>query len=126
MLALYQGFLKLENSKIRALQNGLEGLITQYREFSTHLARKRKPAAFSTYKTKFEVIDMHPNNTAPFRYDSNDHSKALLKKFRGNQEVHDIYTKDNRISSLTSTLARYPSPSAPYNVSCIFIMMFVL
>ena len=69
---------------------------------------------------------MHPNITAPFRYNSKDPSKALLKKFRGSKEVYDIYTKENRISYRSSSLARYPSPSAPYDVSCIFIMMWGL
>ena len=59
-------------------------------------------SSFSSYPTKFETIVIPTQkNLMNITYLNND--EVVLKKFRGNKEVFDIYTSENRmlISSLT-------------------------
>lgn len=110
----------LKELKTKVYQN-----YTTYIQAIEQLRNNRIDIDFSTYMSNLEVTrNSTVRKVLNITYETQDN--VVLKKFRGNTEVYDIYTKDNRIFSLFSTVAHYPSPSAPYNISRISIMMFGL
>lgn len=119
----YPEYERGEKKKLNTFRSALQKELSLYNEFKNSLQRNNKSVAFSRYKTHIERIDKQPKSSVlrPSK------ERIVIKKFHGNKQVNTIYTKDNGNQLLSySFIAKYPLSSDPYDVTCIFVMMFLL
>lgn len=124
----YPRFLKDENKKLDSFKTVVKNELSQYNRFKELLMKRKNPSAFSKYQTSLENMEKNKDiaKSTIFKIDDLNKKNVIVKKFKGNEEVSTIYTKDNRNHSLThSFIAKYPLASDPFDVTCIFVMMFV-
>ena len=122
----YPYFIKEENKKLDSFRSVLKSEISQYNGFKESLKKRQNPVGFSKYQTSIEKIEKTSKSTK-LKIDGLNKKNVIVKKFKGNEEVSTIYTKDNRNHSfIHSFIAKYPLASDPFDVTCIFVMMLIL
>ena len=97
----HEQHLKCEEKVLASMKKSLKKLIYKFNRVNTRLRIKDFSFnSISSYKfNKIEKIDILENDVQP-----SIGKNVMLKKFRGNEEVQDIYTSANRIHNAFNTI----------------------
>lgn len=116
---------KEEKKLLKSMKKKHRARVLNYHHFAMNMKFHREAYPFSTYSYLIEPMN-NSSKEHSMGISDGDLSHVVIKKFKGNEEVSTIYTKDNRNHSLIhSFIAKYPLASDPFDVTCIFVMMFV-
>ena len=117
---------KEEKKKLKSMKKKYRARVLNYHYFAMNMKFDKEVTPFSTYLYNMEPVDSGSKEQSLGLPDG-EVTHVIVKKFKGNEEVSTIYTKDNRnYSFIHSFIAKYPLASDPFDVTCIFVMMLIL